>query len=282
MGHSRKYKFAFDDFKAEHFLHKNVNVLRKLQVGTLVKVRNKDEYKENWKELQVPIIYIQLIAQLLAEDFHGDYNDGHEALRRQSYARRVLDEVGKEFMKYFKEWNRTRNFAGIRFRVLNPILQRYLRGVPDAYTPVVCAAISGADAPTIREVTEFYLSKDPVDLTAVSLYHRNLLYIPKSRWHLTILMGKADLKDASHFDKVRINHDNIMEALAADDGSSTTPGEESELVKVEVRAIFDEGLQYLFRVQLRRVVRILRCFTSHQLTLCFCSLSLFAKSRPSW
>ena len=253
--HSRKYRFIWDKLNPSDFLVWHTGELRMLKVGTMLKQRGKNTKEMNWKELDVPIIYVQLIAQLVAEDRHGDHNEGHEALRRQSYARQVLDEVAKEFKREFKEWKN--NPAGIRFQTLNPILQRYLQGIPDAYTPSVRRAISGGDEPTIRDVTKFYLSRDPTDPDAVSLYRRNLLYIPESRWFLAVLSGKVKVADIDHFDKVRVNHDNIMEALAEDDGTTTAEGEESNISEVEVRAIFDEGLEDFFEDQLKRVVCVL-------------------------
>jgi len=262
MNHSRKYKFAFSDFTADDFLVWNTGELRQLRIGYPKKLPKKDDYKVHWKKLKVPIIYVQLIAQLVAEDFHGDHNNGHEALRRQSYARRVLDEVAKEFRNEFKEWKD--NPSAIRFKVLNPILQRYLQGVHDGYTPSVRAAISGGVEPTLRDVSMFYLSKDPVDPDAVSLYRRNLLYIPESRWHLGVLLGNAILENIRYYDKFRINHDNIMEELSQDDATTTASGEESTINEVEVRSIFDEGLEDFFTDQLERVVRVLQPPTCHR------------------
>ena len=204
----------------------------------------------------MPLIYVQLIGQLVAEDLHGQHNTGHEALRRQSYARRVLDHVGHEFRREFKEWKRLGKPSDIRFQTLNPILQRYFRGVPDGYTPSVRSAISGSDAPTIRDVTLFYLGEDPCDPDLISAYHRNLLYIPESRWYLAVIFGIAHLDSVEHFEKVRVNHDNIMEELALEGATDTADGDESKLNKVEVCAILDEGLEDFFEDQLNRVVHI--------------------------
>ena len=118
-------------------------------------------------------------------------------------------------------------------------------------------AISGGDEPTIRDVTEFYLSRDPTNRDPISLYRWNLLYIPESRWFLAVLSGKAKLADIDHFDKVRVNRNNIMEALTEDNGTTTAEGEESDISKVEVRAIFNEGLEDFFEDQLKRVVYVL-------------------------
>ena len=247
-----------------------------------MKVQNSNEHKTITKALDIPILYVQLVAQLVAEDLHGDDHDSHEALRRQSYTRQVLDQFGKEFRREFKAWKA--DPQAIHSKVFNPILQWYLRGVPDRYTPAITAAISGEDEPTIHDVSSFYLAKDPVDPNYASTYSQNLLYIPESRWYLAVLMGKAELKSVANFDKVRVNHDNIMEYLAEDNSSTTVSGLDSYLNEVEIRAIFDEGLEDAFEGHLGKheVVRILTPLVPPLPTLPFHRRISSRKSGPRW
>jgi len=214
-----------------------------------VKKRNSDEYDTHTKTLHIPMIYLQVITQLVAEDRHGISNTGHEALRRQSYARQVLDKVGIELRGYKGD--------GSLFRstVLNPILQRQMRGVPDVYTPSVCAAISGDDEPTIADVTTFYLGKDPVDDACLSIFHRNLLYVPQSRWFLAVLLEVTARDDIEHYNKVLVNHDKLMEALALNDDADTNSSEESSLTLAELEVILDEGLVDYFEGLIDTAVR---------------------------
>lgn len=195
------------------------------------------------------MIYVQLIAQLLTEDHHGKHNEGHEALRRQSYARQMLDAVGHE-LKHLKVY-------GLLFRsaVLNPTLQRQMRGVPDVYTPSVRGAISGNLDPTIEDVTLFYLSKDPVEHKNISLFWRNLLYSPQMRWFLQVVGRAGFVKSIKIFDNVYANHDKLMEALKEDDGSSTVSSEEASLTKTEIEVILDENLDGFYEHMLDQVVR---------------------------
>jgi hypothetical protein len=225
-------------------------------------------YATRWqtKRVKIPLVYAQLIGQLVAEDKHGGHNNGHEAVRRQSYARDVLEAVGKELRRIKGD------YTLFRSKVLNPILQRYLRGVPDSYTPSIRAAISGDDEPTIADATKFYLAKDPVDPVYLPHYRRNLLYIVESRWYLGILLGEMDLKSKLDFNRIRVHHDNIMEALAdeddtdsdstsqdKDDADTSSEDDDEEtpaaLNEVEVRTIFDEGLEGCFADELEAVVR---------------------------
>jgi len=225
--------------------------LLEISVGFAQKIRNKDAYETRWTKAHIPLLYVQLIAQLVAEDKHGNEDDGHESLRRQSYAREVLDAVGREIRRYRGE--------GIRFRsaVLNPILQRYRQGVPDGYTPAVCDAISADGRPTITEATIFYLEEDPLSLLFVSSYRRNLIYIPESRWFLRVLLQKANLLSKTSYNFVRANHVKIVAALAKEDDTVTEDGEDSHFTEVEIKAILQEGLDEFFKHELSWTVCVL-------------------------
>lgn len=238
------------------------NQLQAIKVGLRRKVKNKETTRLHWMDAKIPVPYVQLIGQLVTEDEHGDYNEGHEALRRQSYARQMLHEVAKEIRAY--------GGAPTEFRskVLTPILQRYVRGVPDSYTPAIRRAIAGGDSmPTIADATRFYLEEDPVDPAHISFYRRNLIYIPESRWYLGILMGKTSVESAADFNKVRANHDNVMEAAQEDDddddddgsgGNSNNDEEPSPFNEVEVQTIVSEGLEEFFEGELSGLVCTLR------------------------
>lgn len=235
---SRRCTFAFD-LGVEDFLSSR-STLREITVRSPVNKRKKGEPAYCDTTLKIPLLYVQLIGQLVAEDEHASKNRSIEALRRRSYARRVLDKVGEELSG--------RSEDGFRFRstVLNPILQRYLRGVPDSYTPSIRAAISGDEEPTIRDVTAFYLARDPIDIDNVETYIRNLLYIPESRWYYGVLRGNAPLKDIGHFNKIRANHDKLMGGLAENDEPTTKSDEVARLTELEVEVIYDEQLEDLF------------------------------------
>ena len=191
------FKVNFDPadfFEWEH------NELLEITLEWPHKMPKKESYTTRSKTAHIPILYAQLVAQLLAEDDHGNNNDGHESLRRQAYAREVLDAFGREIRRYTGQ--------GIHFRseVLNPILQRYRQGVPDAYAPAVCDAISGDGRLTITEATQFYLAVDPVESARSLEYRRNLVYIPEARWYLRVLLGKVNLGSARSYNAVLANH----------------------------------------------------------------------------
>lgn len=226
-----------------------------------VKRRNKNEYDMREKPVTIPMVYVQVIAQLAYEVKHVD--DGsmaHEAVRRHSYALQVLDAVGLEL----RAWKG--DSALFRSTILNPILQRHMHGVPDVYTPSVRGAISGEDDPTIAEVTQFYLGRDPVEYKNLSLFQRNCLYTPQQRWFYGVLAGKP-VESASHYDKVLANHDKLMEALKLNSEADTASDEESGLSRTEIEVIFDEGLDSLFEHRLESAVRTFH--PSHLASLTF-------------
>ena len=172
-GCRRSHEFKVD-FSPADFYEWEHNELLEITLEWPHKLPKKESYTTRSKTAHIPILY----AQLIAEDDHGDNDNGHESLRRQAYAREVLDAFGREIRRYKGE--------GIHFRsaVLNPILQRYRQGVPDAYAPAVCDAISGDGRPTINEGTQFYLAVDPVESARSLEYRRNLVY-PESIKQLT-------------------------------------------------------------------------------------------------
>jgi hypothetical protein len=248
--HNRlKYSFEFDPITPEKFLNWKSNEVTKITVRTRTKVRNKASSKNNQgKTVEIPFLYVQLIAQLNAENDHGDRDSGHESLRRQSYVRDILNHVAKE-LKTVKE--PTRRF---RSKVLNPILQRYLRGIPDCYTPSIRAAIADDGQPTIADVTRFYLSEDPVSPKHMDRYRRNLVYLTELRWYLGVVLETIAIGDAEAFNKIRTNHDKIMTAVAGADSDEDEDDEPGPFNKTEVEVIVDEDLADFFSDELEAVV----------------------------
>ena len=255
MDHSRTHLFTYK-FEVADFLKWKSGQVRKIRVGARVKSRNKTSTELRWKIVEVPILYVQLIDQFNREDEHGERDKHHESLRRQSYVRQVLDAVGRELKRCGK------GGASFRSKVLNPILQRYLRGVPDCYTPSVRAAISGDQEPTITDATAFYLSQDPVDPVHIPHYRRNLIYIVESRWHLCSLLGRVKIGSSIDFNTLRDHHDTVMGAVAEED---TEPSEDSdgetsdeegpvEFSEAEIRVILYEGLDDFFEAELENTV----------------------------
>ena len=209
---------------ASKFLNWEDGELWEIEVQKLAKrSQGKKTTADTWRKLKLPAVYVQLIYQLLAEDRHGNDNDGYEALRRQSYARQVLDQAAMEIREY------TGAAKDFRSAILTPILQRYLWGIPDSYTPVICAAVAkGNEEPTLADATKFYLRMDPVDHTYLPQYRRNLLYIAESRWYLGTLLDNFDVTSDNDFNKTRINHDAVMESIANEANEDDEDEDEEE------------------------------------------------------
>jgi hypothetical protein len=195
----------------------------------------------------IPAAYHRLVCQLNAEITHAEKHSGHEALRRCSYAMEVLDTFGEELASLRNPG------VGFRSKVLTPILQRQLRGIPDHYSPSIsCVIASDCETVTIRDATEFYLSVDPTDPQWISVYRRNLISVPEMRWHLGVVMGKIRLGDGHRYDDIRASHDVLMSKLQEEESDDEDPDTASPRMNaVEVQLIVDDGLEDYFAEELK-------------------------------
>lgn len=230
--------------------------LRTVEMQRIVKKRGKEATRRTeWKGYPIPAPYHRIVCQLVAEDVHArpTSNNTHEAIRRQTYAKLVLDAFGKELYKLTSPPT-----TSFRSKVLTVILQRHVEGVPDAYAPSVRTAIAGGEDPgefglTIKAVTEWYLRGDPVKSENMDLFRRHILYLPDVRWYLGVLVKPRTGTDARNFYiLVRQNHDRIMADIAEDGPpqASEREGEPPPLTPTEVSAIVSEGLEGLFAAEL--------------------------------
>jgi len=200
------------------------------------------------RTFEIPAPYLRILDQLQKEAKHGQSDMGHEAQRCAVYAEETLDAFGKELTT-------TKDIDPTTFRskVLNPVLQRQLHGVPSHYTPAVCRAIARGDGPvTIETATIFYLANDPISPTMIPSYRRNCIYIPEVRWHLGILMGTGALGNPKQYILIRENQDEIMGELRSEKpwtGSGVPP-----FNYVEVETIHCERIAPFFKQELERVV----------------------------
>jgi len=200
----------------------------------------------------VLIPYAGVIDQFVAESLHAESDHGHEAVRRQSYAMEMLDMVAEELTTF------NGAPASFRSKVLTPVLQRHLTGVPDSYGPTVRFAMQakGTD-PTIEEVTTFYLNIDPVEPRWIQSYRRNALYIPEVRWHIRVLLDgqeTATIGQHEYYYDVRHNHDYIMEAIAEDRSDDVIQDGRPLLKRYEVDVIVCERIDAFFQAELNHVV----------------------------
>ena len=244
--------------------------LRPIQVGH----RESDAYQAR----EIPAPYDRIVAQLIQEDEHAEEDHGHEALRRQSYARRVLNSFWKEIKQYDGE---PKHF---RPKSLTPLLQRQLAGVEENYSPSVMQAVSnGQGTPTIEQATHFYLRDDPCVVRWIPNFRRNLVHIPEARWHLGIVLGENAAGDPVPYGRVRTNMDVLARYAkqqaeeAGDDAVGDTNDEEDDeyadeaeidpesipvFNEAEVQVIVNERLEKFFSPELERVVGVSRLVSS--------------------
>ena len=228
---SRKYMIICD-FPIERFMYWEAGELLPARLGKLRKRANKNATFHTWKDKQLPQPYARIAEQLNLEDLHGIEDDGHESIRRQAYARFVLEAFGKELDAY------KGSAASFRSKVFTPILQRQLQGIPDAYAPTLTRKISLArpcGPVTIHDATAFYLGIDPLNPLCIGGFRRNLIYIREARWHLAVRLGNINVESKDHFEWYLDNHEVVLKALKteamkreADHGSNSASESESE------------------------------------------------------
>jgi hypothetical protein len=226
-----------------HWEHRE---LFKITFGKLRKKPNKKSYTEMWYDRLVPVPYARLVQQFLYEDQHGNADPSLESFRRQAYVGQMLDMFAVELDRYKGDPH------DFRSATLTPVLQRQLRGVPDAYSPTIKYSIpsSGPDgAITIADATVFYLAADPLHPRCIPSYRRNLIYIREARWHLAVLTGRVKVDSKQSFDMYLDNHDTIMAGLGP-----PSSGGIPVLAPLEVEIILTEGHQEFFAHELNRVV----------------------------
>ena len=230
------------------FLTWDKGELRTIQFSKSKKPGRKDTRRIRYHTCEVPAPYDRIVCQLVLEDTHAEKHNSHESVRRQTYARRVLDAFAEEVLD-----NRIPS-ADFRSTILTPILQRQLAGVPDAYMPSVRSAVGrGKPKPTILDVTKVYLSRDLTDPSFIQTFRRNMVYIPEMRWHLAITQDPALVGNAGYFNQIRDDQDQIMERLRMGFDGHNKMGV-PWLTREEVTVIFTEGLEDFFAPELSDVV----------------------------
>ena len=104
---------------------------------------------------------------------------------------------------------------------------------------------------TITDVTEFYLSIDPLNPACIPSYQRNLIYICEMLWHLVVRLIKVEWRSREDYNWILENHDLALESLelgVGEDGSFPV------FSAWEVDMIIAHGLQAWFAEELSEVV----------------------------
>ena len=130
------------------------------------------------KVYQIPAGYRRVLMGFLREiEFMTkDKLRSHNCLFRAVYLTKVLDMFVDE-LKRIKPATPDR----FRSRVLNPILQRQLRGVLDQEAMAVKSEVGDK----LEEIGEFYLKEDPLDTRLTNKMLRNILYV----WPVRLSLG---------------------------------------------------------------------------------------------
>ena len=246
---SSRYRFKCT-ITLSSFMKWTSGQLHGIEFGKTRKVPKKKRWIWTMKLRRIPVPYARVVHQFLLEIEHGKADMGHESLRHRTYAEKMLDMFGEELSSYHG------SEADFRSKVLTPVLQRQLRGVPDTYAPAIRHAITQnpKKQPTISQVTSFYLGNDPLDPQCIPSYRRNMVYIREMMWHLGILLGQVNVKDVSEFNRYICNNDLIVESLQGT--RLLAPRGIPKLNEMEVAAIYVNGMEGFFAKELDKVVLI--------------------------
>ena len=254
---SQKYSFEYPKLTIDRFMTWEEGDVVQVTISQLIKNKGKMSWHEKKTVRVIPAAYVRLIDQFGLEASLATVNHDHEAQRRATYAIETLNALGKELSGY------KHTGAAFRSSVLNPIMQRQVRGVQSDYGPAVRNAIVKGRSPTIYDATEFYLRLDHLDRKSIPLYRRQLIYSPEQRWHLGIVLGHVDPKDRSVLRKIWDNHEELMEELRKEaragkpQEASGGSGEEIGVPPfnaAEIEVIITEGLDRFFRKELALTV----------------------------
>lgn len=239
---------------AEQFLTWKEGQLHEIAYGKGRKVAGKREYKWRLLPKKIHVVYARLVSQFIKEAAIVAVHNGHEVLRRQTYAEKMLDKFGRELDAF------EGTEESFRSKVFNPVLQRQLRGVADCYAPAIRVVIAGGSGlPTIADVTKFYLGVDPLHPRCIRSYRRNLLYVRESRWHLAIISGSLVPMSKNNVDATIDNQDHITEYMQQEDRHYTADGFPL-LNAAEAHVLVHEVLHVFFQDELEAVVCI--CYSS--------------------
>jgi hypothetical protein len=262
-------------FSLELFLNWNKNETLLIKVGTL---RGASNPRMCYRRRYIPVVYAQVLHQLCTEVSHAEVNKGHEAQRRAAYADQVTDLFAHEIYERRDLSRQGSAASNWRSKVLTPIIQRQIAGVPDAYCPAIHAGVldpeddnSSADesedlsrAMTIADATLFYLSRDPTDPALIPEYRRNLLYTRELRWYLATLLGHTKVDDIEGYNMSIFTQDQIESVddwvYSDDEESGGDEGEDDEpppMGPSDIFAILTGGVQGFYQAELDAAVCVM-------------------------
>ena len=185
------------------------------------------EYQAYW----IPFGYRRLLAGFIREiDFMiEDQLKTHNCLFRAVYVQKVLDAFAEEIQtpnrRITPRW---------RSRVLNPILQRQLRGVNDMESESIKSQVGS----TIDDATAFYLMLDPLHPDHIPAMVHNILYIWPVRLSLSTLQSRCS--EQLYAGAIR-NTQGLVTGLLA-----TSDWEDGKLYPYEYQVIKKENLEVMY------------------------------------
>jgi hypothetical protein len=96
---------------------------------------------------------------------------------------------------------------------------------------------------TITDATMFYLSEDPLDLTNIPTFRRNLIYNREVRWHLSLFYGKG-YTDVLTYNRTLANQEELMKLVKKRKGEGDNTV--TSFIHEEMVIMVSEGIEGFF------------------------------------
>ena len=156
-------------------------------------------------------------------------NSSHNCIFRGTYLIKVLDR----FLDELEARPRLQAKTRFRSKVLNPILQRLMRGIIDYEASSVQVAVGD----TSEESAAFYLGKDPLDESnRITMLHNSLYVWPVRNSYSFLEKGQVT---QTAFDKT-LNNTQFLNKVCSGDWTA------GKLTETEMNVITDERLERIY------------------------------------
>jgi hypothetical protein len=149
--------------------------------------------------------------------------------------------------------------SNFRSKVLTPVLQRQIHGIPNTYAPSARSALMNLQGSiTITDATMFYLGEDPLDPKNIPTFRRNLIYSREARWHLSLFCGKG-YTDILTYTRTLTNQEELIKLFKTEKGedhNTVTSFSHEEMV-----IVVSEGIEGFFKEEFENQVCV-ECYPS--------------------
>ena len=210
--------------------------------------QNGDPYTKGSKVYVIHWGYARILAGLKADvkQMEIESNESGNILFCGTYAQNILNQFAIEL----KDTDSPSCDHGPNWRsyILNPLLQRQLRGYSDHEAPMLAMEFKGLEGEALRiAIDTFYLSRDPLAPAEQASLRRGILYVTEYRWFLG--SNAVMRKDIAHYEVCWATTNNLYARLA-----QSNP-QEDRLQQFKLTVISSEYLEQYYKADAEAAVR---------------------------